>query len=271
MFFIIVAGLFGLIFGSFFNVVILRLPKKESLGFPASHCPHCKRPIKPWENIPVFSFVFLGGKCAGCKGPISIMYPIVEALTGICGIVLYLFFIIPHSALGLMPWQTVTLCFQTIVLLLLIPISFIDMRHFIIPDILTLPGLVLGIMISFLPGPPSPLQCLLGIAAGGGSLFLIGYLGELVFKKGEAMGGGDVKLMALCGAFFGWEISFIAIFIAALVGSLYGIILFFKGTLSSQNNKIPFGPFLAIGIWMSVLWGNVLIHAYIGQMDNLFG
>ena len=271
MFFIFVSAAFGLVFGSFFNVLIRRLPKKESLCFPASHCPHCKRPIKPWENIPLVSFMLLSGKCAGCKAPISFLYPFVEALTGICAIVVYVFYIAPQCTASSSLWHIAATLLQTAVLMVLIPVAIIDIHEFIIPDSITLPGLVLGIIVSLLPGHPTPLESILGIAAGGGSLFFIGLLGERIFKKGEAMGGGDVKLMAMCGAFFGWEISLMAIFLAALLGSLVGIVLLVKGRLSSANNKIPFGPFLALGMWVAVCWGDFFIKAYIGQMDRLLG
>jgi leader peptidase (prepilin peptidase)/N-methyltransferase len=270
LFYSFVAIAFGLISGSFFNVLIHRLPKKESIVRPPSHCPHCGRPVKPYENIPVLSYVALRGRCAGCREKISLRYPLVELSTGAAAFLLYWRVVIPAVSGPLSSWLIITLVIQISVLLVLIPITVIDLLHFIIPDSITVPGLLIGILVSFFPGGISPLQCALGIAAGGGTLFIVGTLGEWILKKGEAMGGGDVKLMALCGAVFGWKIALATIILASCVGAGAGAILIAIRVLR-KDHKIPFGPFLACGLWISVLYGNGLMSLYQELMDRLIG
>lgn len=177
-----IAVITGLLFGSFFNVLIWRLPRDESIVWPPSHCTQCGKNIKPWENIPVLSFIFLMGKCSTCKTRISILYPLVEICTAIFAIVFALFFIktmtIPFS------WFTVIpLLIQFIFLLLMIPMTIIDLKHYIIPDQITLPFIITGLAISFLPGMTSPLSSIAGILVGGGFLYLTGWLGSVVLKK----------------------------------------------------------------------------------------
>jgi leader peptidase (prepilin peptidase) / N-methyltransferase len=261
---------FGLIIGSFFNVLIYRLPRKESIVRPPSHCPHCGRNVRPWENIPLLSFLFLGGKCAGCKRPISIRYPIVELTTAIAAVLLYAYLVIPLLATPVTAWDIVTLFLKVSVLLIVIPLAVIDLFHFIIPDAITIPGLIIAIAVSFAPGGISPLQCLFGILAGGGSLFAVGFLAERIFRKGEAMGGGDVRLMAFCGAVFGWQTAITAIVLASLIGSIVGT-GFIVFNVFRKGHKIPFGPFLSCGLWISVLAGAKLIAVYRGLIDRLIG
>ena len=139
-----------------------------------------------------------------------------------------------------------------------------------IPDSITLSGLVLGVLVSFLPGGITPLECLLGIVAGGGSLLVVGILGEWVFKRGEAMGGGDVKLMAFCGAVFGWKIALLTIVLASFIGATAGIGLILARVFP-KDHKIPFGPFLACGLWVAVLFGNRLLTLYQTLIDRFAG
>lgn len=258
------AAVFGLILGSFFNVVISRLPKNESILWPASHCPLCKTPLKPWHNIPVVSFMFLKGRCFSCQKPISPVYPFIELITSFFSCVLWQFYLSPQLPL---PWyQIILLTVQTLFLLLIIPVTIIDFRHYIIPDSITLSGLGLGIALSFLPGFLSPLESLWGILAGGGSLYIIGWIGAVLFKKGDAMGGGDIKLMAAAGAFFGYQAAVLAILIGAFSGSAYGIVVMLSKKINSEH-QIPFGPFLGAGIWLGVLFGDQIITWYLSWVN----
>lgn len=259
---------FGLLLGSFFNVLIYRLPRKESIIFPGSHCIKCNHSINPLENIPVFSFLFLGGKCSECKTKISIQYPIIELITGGCVFILFTFLLKPAIIHNASTFTIIHLFFSISFLVILIPVSVIDIYHLIIPDTITIPAFFIAIAIAFLPGDITPVQSLLGILAGGGTLFIIGTIGERLLKKGEVMGGGDIKLMAAAGAFFGWKVSLLAIVFAAFLGSIVGIILIvLKAT--DKDHKLPFGPFLASGIFTAVLVGNQIIHAYLLGIDTL--
>jgi leader peptidase (prepilin peptidase)/N-methyltransferase len=263
---IVLIAFLGLLFGSFFNVLIWRIPRNESIVFPASHCPNCNRKIKSWENIPVFSYLFLRGKCAGCKSTISIAYPLVELLTAGLAVVLW-YTVIPHHTIT---WQAgIPLFLQLLFLILMIPVAVIDLRHYIIPDSITLSLLVLSFGISFIPGGFSPLQSILGILAGGGVLWAMGFIGTIIFKKGDAMGGGDIKLMAAAGALWGPEIALMGIVFGAFLGSLSGIPLILFKKLKADHH-IPFGPFLGAGLWVAVIAGYFLFTSYVGLIDGIF-
>ncbi len=266
----VVSVMLGLVLGSFFNVIIYRVPRRQSIVHPGSHCPKCNRPIRAWENIPVLSYVFLGGKCSGCKARIPIFYPLVELATGFAGIALYLFLIAPALARFHSPVMMATSILQSLILLIVIPITVIDIFHFLIPDVLTLPALALAIVCAFLPGGITPLQCGLGIIAGGGFLYCAGFLGERVLRRGNAMGFGDVKLMALVGAAFGWKTAFLTIVLSAFTGSIVGIALLVHGKLS-KDHKIPFGPFLSLGLWTTVFFGDTLISTYWAFVGRIIG
>lgn len=270
-FYFIKASLFfvtGLIFGSFFNVLIYRLPKGESIVWPGSKCPQCNRPIRFIENIPVLSYIFLGGKCAGCKKKISIQYPIIEFTTACALLFLWYSIALPFFSESHQWWDYCSLILQIAALLLLIPVSVIDIYHYIIPDSITLGGLILGITVSFIPGSITPLQSIIGIIAGGGSLLLIGLFGRYILRKKEAMGGGDIKLMAFLGAVWGWKLALLAIFFGALLGSVIGLLLIIIRILP-EDRKIPFGPFLSIGIWTAVLCGDRIVTAYFEFIEHL--
>jgi leader peptidase (prepilin peptidase)/N-methyltransferase len=258
-------ALFGALLGSFFNVLIWRIPRNESVVFPASHCPNCNRAIKPWENIPVLSYLFLGGKCAGCKTKISIIYPIVEIITSAMLLLLWIL-LVNNQNITLL--NGIPLGVQIAFLILLIPISVIDIRHYIIPDIFTLSFLVLSFGISFIPSGITPQQSLLGILAGGGSLWLLGFIGKVIFKKGDAMGGGDIKMMAAAGALWGPEIALIAIVLGAFLGSLAGLPMILLKKINTDHH-IPFGPFLGAGLWISVIAGIKILHAYAQFIQGL--
>ncbi|MBN1980561.1 MAG: prepilin peptidase [Chitinivibrionales bacterium] len=260
---------FGLLFGSFFNVLIYRLPRSESILWPPSHCPGCNKPISWHENIPILSYLFLKGKCSQCRSAISIQYPLIELMTGLLSIGLWLTLIEPFYQSSHSVFEQCTFALQLLTLLLLIPVSLIDYYHLIIPDSISLGGLVCSLLCSLLPDDLSPLQSVVGALAGGGILFLFGLFGEYVLRKKDAMGGGDVKLMAFIGALWGWKVALIAIVLASFLGSIIGLSLIIV-RLMPKNNKIPFGPFLAGGIWISVLWGEYLVTLYMNWLYSAF-
>lgn len=242
--------IFGTIIGSFLNVCIFRLPKKQSIISPSSYCPNCHQPIKFYNNIPILSFLFLGGKCRNCRHPISTRYPIVELLAGLFSLALFLKF-------GLTLSYLVYLAFSAALLV----ITFIDLDHQIIPDVITLPGIILGFTTSlFLPGMTF-LDSIIGVAAGGGGLFLIA-MGYSLIAKREGMGGGDIKLISMIGAFLGWKSVLVTIFTGSVLGSLVGLTLMVK---KGKNRKyaIPFGPFLAIGAMIYLFWGDIIVRYYL--------
>ena len=256
-----VAFVLGLVFGSFFNVLIYRLPLDRSIIRPGSRCPECNHAIRPWENIPLISFMLLGGKCSNCKHAISLQYPLVELLTGFAAVILWIFVLAPGLSGSPSFFRLTILAVQSIVLLVLIPLSIIDIKHYIIPDVFTLPGIAAAVVISFFPGKVTPFECVLGIAVGGGSLFLAGFMGKLLFKKDEAMGGGDVRLMAMIGGLWGWKLSIAVIVLASFLGSIVGIGLLAFGLLA-KDDKLPFGPFLALAAWAAVLTFDKLFGLY---------
>ena len=259
----------GLILGSFFNVLIYRLPKGESIILPGSRCPSCGRPIPSIENIPIFSYLFLRGKCAGCKVKISFRYPLIEFITASLSLLLWYTLVVPFISENQNWWDYVTLIFQIATLLILIPVSVIDYYHYIIPDSISLSGLILGIAVSFIPGQITPVESFIGMIVGGGTLILIGLMGQFLFKKKEAMGGGDIKLMAFIGAVLGWKIALLTIIFGALFGSIIGLILIIIKFLP-EDHKIPFGPFLGFGAWIACLFGDTIVTAYFNFIERLF-
>lgn len=244
------AALFGLVVGSFLNVCICRLPEGQSVVSPPSRCPHCSYRIRWYDNIPLFSYLLLRGRCRGCNARISLQYPLVELLNGILTLLLFLRF-----------GPTLTFAALFLFCSALVVITFIDLEHQIIPDEISLPGIVIGLILSFfLPGQ-SWLNSLLGILLGGGSLLLVAYLYQLLTGK-EGMGGGDIKLLAMMGAFLGWKAIPFIIFASSLVGSLVGITIML---LQKKDSKlaIPFGPYLAFGAVLYIFYGRALIQWYL--------
>lgn len=239
----------GLMIGSFLNVCIYRLPREESIVFPASHCPHCQKQVRPYDNIPLLSFVLLRGRCRSCRASISWRYPLIELLHALG----YLF-ILRHFGLTLQA-VVYALFFSSMVV-----VTFIDLSHMIVPDVITLPGMVLGLLAASTILPPGPVNALVGLFLGGGLFYLIGILGEAVLKR-EAMGGGDIKLIAMIGAFLGWQGMLLTIFLGALSGSLAGIFLIMvRGR--GRSEMIPFGPFLALGAMVALFWGSEILDWY---------
>lgn len=243
------AFIVGVILGSFFNVCIFRLPRGLSLVRPGSFCPRCKSPIKPKDNIPLLGYILLKGKCRHCKTWISPQYPLVEGLSGFLALFCFLKF-----GFGLK-----AIVYYAFLSSLLIS-SFIDLEHKLIPDTLSLGGLALGIIVSFFKLTVEPYQALLGILVGGGGLLGIALLYELLRKK-EGMGGGDVKLLAMIGAFTGIKGALFSLFLGSLLGAIVGFAIMKLKRLDTQT-AIPFGPFLSFGAFLYLLLGEGLIKWY---------
>ncbi len=241
----------GLIVGSFSNVCIYRIPRNESIIYPASHCPKCRSKIKPVDNIPLLSFILLKGRCRNCKSKISIQYLIVELLTGLIYLIIYLIY-------GLSIQSLIYIILSSA----LVIIAFIDLNEQIVPDVISLPGMVIGFIISFFVPYISFINSALGVAVGGGIILIIGMAGSVIFKK-EAMGGGDVKLAAMIGAFLGWRYIIISLFLGFFLGALAGIILIMS-KIKSREDTVPFGPFIVLGSFITLLWGEKIISWYIG-------
>jgi leader peptidase (prepilin peptidase)/N-methyltransferase len=255
----IIASIFvlvlGLIIGSFSNVCIYRIPRNESLIRPGSHCPKCNQPIKFYDNIPLVSFIILKGKCRYCKEKISWQYPLVEFLTAVLYLLLFL-----RYGLQLVTFVYMFFCSALII------ITFIDLKENIIPDVLSLPLLLLGFLMSFFLKNLSPINSLLGILAGGGVLLLVAILGSFLFKK-EAMGGGDIKLAAMVGAFLGWQLTLLSLFLSFFTGAIIGIVILIKN--KGESDPIPFGPFIALGTIIALFFGNSIINWYLSLVIHL--
>lgn len=240
----------GLTIGSFLNVCIFRLPQGQSIVWPHSYCPFCRASLRWYHNIPVASFVFLRARCSFCGQPISLRYPLVELITGLLFLLVFLRF-------GFQ-WATpVYWLFFSI----LVTISFIDLDHRIIPDVISLPGVGAGFLLSFLIPWLSWVDSLLGVLIGGGLLYAVAVAYKLL-RKVDGMGGGDIKLLAMIGAFLGWKAVFPVIFISSAVGCLIGIpLMLFRG--GDPQLALPFGPFLALGALVYLLYGRILIQWYV--------
>ena len=268
-------ALIGMVIGSFLNVCIYRIPRGESVAFPRSRCPHCEHPIRPYDNIPVLSYLLLRGKCRSCGRPISVQYPLVELLSGLafyyCGAV----------------WEFTSPTYvNSLFLSVIIILVFIDYHHQILPNILTLPGIIAGILLS-------PLQTttvyadrlswnacslfgaenvqgmipwagsVLGAVIGGGTLFIVAFTYELIRRK-QGLGMGDVKMIAMVGAFLGWRLTILTIFAGSFLGSILGVLLILSRKMNFQS-KLAFGVFLGIGAVFSLFFGLPLIHWYLGN------
>ncbi|MBI5380004.1 MAG: prepilin peptidase [Nitrospirae bacterium] len=238
------AFLFGAIIGSFLNVCIYRLPRSQSLVAPGSHCPSCQLPIRWYDNIPLLSFLRLRGRCRACGASISRRYPLVELLNA-AG-----YAWIAHR-FGLGAEGAIYLALYSALLV----VTFVDLEHQIVPDRITLPGIALGLLLGSTLLPVGWQASFAGALLGGGLFYLIA-----VVSRG-GMWGGEVKLIAMIGAFLGWKGVLLTIFLAALVGSVVGIFLMvFKG--KGRKDPIPFGPFLALGALLTLFWGGELMSLY---------
>ncbi|MCG6972577.1 MAG: prepilin peptidase [Desulfobacterales bacterium] len=242
--------MFGLCIGSFLNVCIYRLPSSMSIIRPSrSMCPKCGSAISFYDNIPVFSYLWLKGRCRHCQAPISLRYPIVEMITGIISVDIYFMF-----------GPTLSGAVYFIFISSLLVITFIDIDHKIIPDVITLPGIPAGLAASFVLPAISFKTALLGLLAGGGSLLIVAWTYSLITRK-EGMGGGDIKLLAMIGAFVGWKGVVFTIFSASVAGTFVGlIVMLVKG--KDLKYAIPFGPFLSIGAMSYIFFGEKVMLWY---------
>jgi len=242
-------GLLGLAFGSFLNVCIYRLPRRESLLWPASHCTACRRLLAWYENVPIVSWLVLRGRCRTCQTPISAAYPIVEAITAIV-------FAGAVFVYGLTWLLVVRLVFASALIVLFV----IDLRHRILPNVITLPGIVFGFVASWFL-PPGWLSSLIGIAAGGGVLLAIAE-GYYRLRGQEGLGMGDVKMLAMIGAFLGWPLMLLTLVLASFAGSAVGIALMASGRGTMQA-ALPFGTFLALGALAAAVVGDSILGWYL--------
>ncbi len=251
---ILFAFAMGAAMGSFANVLIHRLPLGLSIVSPGSRCPSCGNGIRWFDNIPIVSYFILGGRCRACKTTISPRYPLVEALSG-------LLFAAVVMRLGIQPATAPLALFAWA----LVVITFIDLDHRIIPDVISLPGTILGLAFSFLPGFPRPMDSAVGVAIGAGFLFLILYAYEKIMGE-EGMGLGDVKLLAMIGAFLGWQALPVTILVSSLTGSVVGVGYALVKGESVRKFPVPFGPFLALGAVVHLFYGVELIQWYLGKL-----
>jgi len=258
------AFIFGAVVGSFLNVCIYRLPRHASVAFPPSHCPTCDYRIRWYDNIPIASYAALRGRCRSCGTHISFQYPVVELINAVLTLLLFLRFgQAIFYARGFV--ELLQAGFPFLVLFVfcsaLVTITFIDLEHQIIPDVISLPGIVIGFVVSLLIPQLGWLNSLIGIIVGGGSLWLVAYGYELIAKK-EGMGGGDIKLLAMMGAFLGWKAIPFIIFAASLIGSIVGVTVMVVRKKDSQY-PIPFGPFLAGAAIVYIFFGRAIILWYL--------
>jgi leader peptidase (prepilin peptidase)/N-methyltransferase len=266
-------GAFGLVIGSFLNVCIYRLPRNESIVFPGSHCPHCGNAVRPFDNIPVVSFLILRGRCRSCRGPISWQYPLVELLTGIA-------FYACAATWGLSPAMFVNSLYLAAVLVLV----FVDYQHQILPNKVTLPGIVAGIALSpfqsdayfsdgitlslgyaISAGLPtwlvSGIGSALGALVGAGVLFFVATAYKALRKR-QGLGQGDIKMMAMVGAFTGWPSALLTVFFGSFMGSVVGLALVAFGGRTMQS-RLAFGTFLGAGSVIALFFGPALLRWYI--------
>jgi leader peptidase (prepilin peptidase)/N-methyltransferase len=242
----------GACVGSFLNVCIYRLPVNVSIVFPSSHCPQCKEAIRWYDNIPILSYLFLKGRCRKCKARIPFRYFLVEVITAFSFVALF-----AHFGFGIKFFS------MTVFVCGLIVATFVDFEHQIIPDEITVGGTAVGFILAVvfpeLLGAGTrlagALEAFLGILAGGGSIYIVGVLGKMAFKK-DAMGGGDVKLMAMVGAFLGWELALLTFFIAPFFGSFVGVV----AKIKYKQDIIPYGPYLSLASLACIFWGNQMLN-----------
>ena len=247
---LLAAGAFGAVVGSFLNVCIYRLPIGSSIVWPSSACPHCSRELSWYENIPVASYLALRARCRTCKGPISIRYPFVEALTAVL-------FVLAWWLYGPGPLLAARLVFGC----MLVVLFAIDLEHHLLPNVITLPGIVIGFAFSFV-AEPGWLASLIGALAGGGVLYLIAIVYYWV-RHEEGLGMGDPKMLAMIGAFLGWKLTLLTLMLASLTGTAVGLGLMAAGR-GTMKYALPFGCFLAAGAVIAAGAGSPLLDWYLG-------
>jgi len=246
---------FGAVIGSFLNVCIYRLPEQQSIAKPLSQCPHCHHPIRFYDNIPLISYLILKGKCRDCGEKISWRYPLVELITAILALFLFAKFYLTLNFLVFFIFTAV-----------LIVITFIDLDHQIIPDLLTLPGIPIFFLLAvFVVGVPW-MEAAIGLLIGGGVLFVIA-LGYEVITKREGMGGGDIKLLAMIGGFLGWKSLIFVLLFSSLLGAVIGVALML---IKKEDMKyaVPFGPFLSAAAVAYLFWGDAFMQFLIFGGSN---
>ena len=250
---------FGAIIGSFLNVCIARIPEGESVVHPPSQCPKCNKSIAFYDNLPLISYLLLGGKCRSCRERISFRYPFVELLMGMLSLALYFYF-----GLGL------AFVAGFILTAAMLVISFIDLDVRIVPDVISLPGIVVGLLFAVVGRyvfvdpydvVPTPLSALIGLLVGGGFLFLLAWAYE-AWTGVEGMGGGDIKLLAMIGAFLGWPAIPLTLFLASVGGAVIGLTAM-AITGGGRRYAIPFAPFLCLGALAYLFFGPELISLYL--------
>jgi len=248
-----IVGLFGALIGSFLNVCIYRLPRYESIAWPGSHCTSCAQAIVWYDNIPLLSYLLLGGRCRRCTAPISLRYPVVEALNAI-GYVALLWRFGPT-------WTTVVYGLFYSALLV---VGGTDLSHKIIPNVITFPGMALGLVSAAMILPLGLISGVIGLVVGGGILWLLAWASPYLFGK-EGMGGGDIKLLGMIGAFLGWKPALLTIMLGSFLGSLVGLSLI-AAKVITREDYIPFGPFLVCGAVVALFFGQTILEWYQGLL-----
>ncbi len=250
--FLVVAGVMGTMVGSFLNVCILRLPADQSIVFPGSTCPGCEKPIAWYDNVPILSWIVLGGKCRRCRTSISIQYPLIEAFTGALWVLAIWHYGLTPTGIGAGLLATI-----------LLGITVTDARHMIIPHEFTFGGLAIGLVVAAIQGWPAMREALIGAAAGFGLIWVVGTVGTWALKK-DAMGGGDLWMMTMVGAFVGWHGVLLTVFGGAFLGTLiYGPIALLK---KQEGLQLPFGVFLAPAAAIAFVWADPVWAWYLGTM-----
>jgi leader peptidase (prepilin peptidase)/N-methyltransferase len=245
--------LFGTAVGSFLNVCIYRLPGSLSIIRPRSMCPSCKTQIAFYDNIPILSYLWLRGRCRRCGATISLRYPVVETTAGLFAVALF-------TRHGVAPEGFILYAFVAALLV----VTFIDLDHQIIPDVITYPGILVGFLSSFVVDHITYKESLMGILLGGGGLFLVASVYYLLTRK-EGMGGGDIKLLAMVGAFLGWKAVIFTIFVGSAIGTVVGVAVALR-THGGRKMAVPFGPFLSLGALLFLFCGQQIIGWYTALM-----
>jgi leader peptidase (prepilin peptidase)/N-methyltransferase len=249
----IVVFAIGALLGSFLNVCIHRLPRRESVVWPASRCPSCGTPIAAYDNIPILSYLWLRGRCRTCRSRISLRYPVVELANAAgYGTILWWF-----------GWNWSAAVYALLFSALLV-VTCIDLAHQIVPDVITLPGIALGLLCASMILPVGLVNSTLGIAVGGGILWVMAWISPYLFGR-EGMGGGDIKLLAMIGAFLGWKPTLLTIMVGAVAGSAVGIGLI-SLKIMRREQYLPFGPFLALGAVVAMFFHREVLAWYYGLL-----
>ncbi len=251
----LIAGLVGTLVGSFLNVCIYRLPRHEWVVWPGSRCPSCGNSIAWYDNIPVISYLLLLGRCRTCRAPIPLRYPMVETANALGYLA-----ILWHFGLN-----GISVLYAALYSALVV-VAGTDLSHKIIPNVITLPGIVVGLLGAATVLPVGVMNSVLGIVVGGGLLWVLAWASPYLFGK-EGMGGGDIKMLAMIGAFLGWKPALLTIMIGSLIGSIVGIGLI-AARIIKRDEYIPFGPFLVVGAVLSMFFAQPLLAWYQGLLSS---